>query len=449
MTATRAAQFGSRAARAGLARAAMVGIAVGTGLVVRRLVRHAAPSGADASLVDWATAEAIAARRLRAAPGRLSTSELTAAGREYAAAMERIVPRLEARLGAALPGVVERHAVVDRAGWAAANISAFRDLVGHLETSVLGTRGHAGQGSLAMVANRYIATRQVGFLLSYLGTRVLGQYDIALLSAEEAPGRLLFVEENIRATARSLGVPLDRFRTWIALHEATHAFEMEAHPWLRPYLRERLERQVDEFVGEARALSAKGLRHLAGRWRAAAAEGSITGFMSPEQRGLLREIQLVMSLMEGFSDWVMDDVGAQLLPDVGHIRARFEQRRDQRRKGVDRIVARLTGLDLKLEQYRRGERFVSGVHAAGGERAIAHLWDGPAALPTDREMDDPVAWVRRVTPEALAPSGGPTPDAPTPGAVAPSGVSPSAASTPRPASPGTEAPIGSPPMSEA
>jgi coenzyme F420 biosynthesis associated uncharacterized protein len=379
-----------------------VGIAVGVGLVARRLAQRAAPTGSDASLVDWTTAESIAARRLRAAPGRLPTHELTAAGPEYAAAMERIVPRLEARLGTTLPGVVERHAVVDRAGWAAANISAFRDLVGHLESSALGARAMANQHSLAMVANRYIATRQVGFLMSYLGTRVLGQYDIALLSAEEAPGRLLFVEENIRSTARALGVPLDRFRTWIALHEATHAFEMEAHPWLRPYLRERLERQLDAFVGEARALSAKGIRHLLERWRSAAAEGSIAGFMSPEQRGLMREIQLVMSLMEGFSDWVMDDVGAQLLPDVRRIRERFEQRRDERRRGVDRIVARLTGLDLKMEQYRRGERFVSGVHAAGGDVAVSHLWDGPSSLPTDAEMDDPVAWVRRVVPQALA-----------------------------------------------
>ncbi len=217
MTATRATHIGGRAARVGLARAAAIGIAVGAGLVVHRLANRAAPAGSRTSLVDWATAEAIAVRRLRSASGRLSTSELTAAGPAYARAMERIVPRLEARLGSALPGVVERHAVVDRAGWAAANVSAFRDLVGHLESTALGERALANQGSLAMLANRYIATRQVGFLLSYLGTRVLGQYDIALLSAEEAPGRLLFVEENIRATARSLGVPLDRFRTWIAL----------------------------------------------------------------------------------------------------------------------------------------------------------------------------------------------------------------------------------------
>ena len=112
-----------------------------------------------------------------------------------------------------------------------------------------------------------------GFLLGYLGTRVLGQYDIALLSAEEAPGRLLFVEENIRATARSLGIPLDDFRTWIALHEATHAFELEAHPWLRPYLRERLERQISGFLDEARELQAGGIRQLV----ASLARGRVRG----------------------------------------------------------------------------------------------------------------------------------------------------------------------------
>jgi uncharacterized protein (DUF2342 family) len=59
---------------------------------------------------------------------------------------------------------------------------------------------------------------------------------LALLavSAAARDGRLLFVEENIRQTARALEVPLDPFRTWIALHETTHAFEFEAHPWLRP-----------------------------------------------------------------------------------------------------------------------------------------------------------------------------------------------------------------------
>ena len=123
------------------------------------------------------------------------------------------------------------------------------------------------------------------------------------------------------------------------LHETTHAFELEAHPWLRPYIRERLERQVVLFADDTRSLRRQGLRYLTRRWRSVAAEGSVRGFLSPEQRGLFRETQLVMSLMEGFSDWVMDDVGAEVLPNVA-IRRRFEARRGQRRRGLDRIMAR-------------------------------------------------------------------------------------------------------------
>jgi coenzyme F420 biosynthesis associated uncharacterized protein len=394
---------GIRAAASGPAarRALQVGIAVGTGLAARYVTDRIWRSS-HGGLVDWRQAEQIAARRLRAAPGTLSRSELERARPSYEQAMARIVPLLEGRLGAPLPGVVERHSVVDRAGWARANLGMFKELVGHLERHLgLGAqRGNLGAGVAAM-ANRFLTTRQIGFMLAFLGTRVLGQYDVALLSAEHAPGRLLFVEENVRSTAYSLGVPLDDFRLWIALHEATHAFELEAHPWLRPYLKERMERQIALFLEEARSLQARGLRHLAERWRSAAAEGSLSGFMSPEQRGLLRETQLVMSLMEGFSDWVMDEVGAEALPDVRSIRKRFDQRRSQRRSGLDRIIARLTGLDLKLEQYRRGERFVAGVWKAGGDEAVRHLWDGPAALPTEQEMADPVAWVRRVVPDAL------------------------------------------------
>ena len=212
--------------------------------------------------------------------------------------------------------------MVDRAGWAAANIGTFRDLVGRLEGSLIGDRpADPGCGaSFAVLANRFITTRQIGFMLGYLGTRVLGQYDVALLSAEARPGRLLFVEENIRGLARQLGVPLDDFRTWIALHEATHAFELEAHAWLRPYLRERLERQLAGFLERRPGLPRRAAwPRSPGAW--ARPKGDLaSAFLAPEQRGLLREIQVVMSLLEGFSDWVMDDVGAELLPDVTGIR---------------------------------------------------------------------------------------------------------------------------------
>ena len=171
--------------------------------------------------------------------------------------MARIVPALSAALGSPLPGVVERSGVVDRAGWVHANTGSFASLMSKLETDLLDQVIPPGGGlakATVALANRWVTTRQLGFLLGFMGTRVLGQYDLALLSTEAAPGRLLFVEENIRATARALGVPIGPFRTWIALHETTHAFEFEAHPWLRPYLAERLERQVSMFSQDRKSV---------------------------------------------------------------------------------------------------------------------------------------------------------------------------------------------------
>ena len=391
-------------------RAWQIGFAVGAAAgLAAGLLRRRADQVARQGLVDWKRAEAIAVGRLRRAPGSLPPAELRASEEAYARAMERIVPLLEEWLARPLPGVVERHEVVDRAGWARANLVTFKHLVGRLEENLLdrmvpsdGTLGH----SLAAIANRFVTTQQIGFLLGYLGSRVLGQYDVALLSAEATPGRLLFVEENIRTTANNLNVPLEDFRVWIALHEATHAFELEAHPWLRPYLRERLERQLAGFIQEARALQVEGLIRAVRHWQRGA-DQPFVGLLSPEQRRLFRETQLVMSLLEGFGDWVMDELGAQLIPDVRTIRERFDARRAARKRGIERVIARVTGLDMKLEQYRRGERFVAGVAAAGGREAIGHLWDDPKSLPTEEELDNPSAWVRRVVPQALRdPAGG-------------------------------------------
>jgi putative hydrolase len=117
--------------------------------------------------------------------------------------------------------------------------------------------------------------------------------------------------------------------------------------------------------------------------------------MTAEQRTLFRETQAVMSLLEGFSDYVMDEVGKDLVPGVERISARFHERRLARRSPFERAVMRLTGMDVKLEQYAKGEAFVSAIAAAGGAAALNRLWAGPEMLPRHGEIDDPAAWLAR------------------------------------------------------
>ncbi len=381
-------------------RAWQAGILIGSALgaaatIVGRRMEQQAREG----LVDWPAVERIAISRLGKAPGALTAAELRAAEPAYREAMDAIVPALSAALGTELPGVVERSGVVDRAGWVRANTTAFASLIGKLEADLLDqvipVGGGVAKATMAL-ANRWITTRQLGYLLGFLGQRVLGQYDLALLSAESTPGRLLFVEENIRQSARTLGVPLGPFRTWIALHETTHAFEFEAHPWLRPYLASRLERQMTLFGSDVRGMGREALRGL-GRALRGESDGEhwMERLMGEEQRRLFRETQAVMSLLEGFSDYIMDEVGRDLVPDVERISARFHERRN-RRTAFERSMLRLTGMDLKMEQYKKGEAFVRAIADARGKAALGRLWDGPETLPREGEIEAPDRWITRV-----------------------------------------------------
>ena len=374
----------------------LVGSAVGIGAT---LLGRRADRSAQRGLIDWDDVERLAVGRAQASSTGLSDLELRAAEAAYREAMSIVVPRLAEALGAPLPGVIERARVVSRADWVHANVRTFRTLVSTIEGPLLQQVVRPGGGlaaSAMVIANRWVTSRQLGFLLGFMGARVLGQYDIALLSAEAEDGRLLFVEENIRMTARNLDVPIGPFRTWIALHETTHAFEFEAHPWLRPYLAERLERQLKLLGGSTDTLGRDALKAIGTALRGKGdGEHWMERIMTDEQRTLFRETQAVMSLLEGFCDYVMDEVGRGLVPGVEVISSRFHARRTQRTP-FERAVLRLTGMDLKMEQYRRGEAFVRAVAEARGRHALDRIWSSPSELPTPGEIDHPAAWIARV-----------------------------------------------------
>ncbi len=376
----------------------LAGAALGA---VMTVLSKRAEESARRGLIDWDAAERVAAGRVRRAPGALDSLELRRAEPIYAAAMAEIVPALSRALETELPGIVERSSVVDRATWVHANVAAFAGIMSKVQGDLMAQVVPPGSGlvkATMAIANRMVTTRQVGYLLAFMGQRVLGQYDLALLSAEATPGRLLFVEENIRRTALALDVPLNPFRTWIALHETTHAFEFEAHPWLRPYLAERLERQLSSMSTSASDLSGDALKKL-GRVlrRAGTGENWMEGLMTPVQRREFREVQAVMSVLEGFGDYMMDEVGRDLVPDVELISARFHARRENR-TSFERAMMRITGMDLKMEQYRKGEEFVAAIASACGAKALQALWLGPESLPSPEEIDQPSRWLARVLP---------------------------------------------------
>jgi coenzyme F420 biosynthesis associated uncharacterized protein len=369
-------------------------LAMGATVAQREIMRRA-----GTRLVDWEAIRGIARRRLGADDTVLGVEAREAAEAFYREALLRIEPVVAAEIGAQLPAALETPAVIDRREWIDLNLSTFERLFDRVERIMNASAGEETPGrALARIVNRSIGNQQLGFLMSFLARKVLGQYDVSLLAASPAArGRLHFVEPNITATAAAMRLPLDEFRTFIALHEATHAFEFEAYPWLREHFAGLVAESIDQLAADSGGMAARFRNAMSrrggGHW--------LERMMSPAQLETFQRTQALMSLLEGYSNHVMNAAGEQLLPGFEQLHERFE-RRNQARGALERAILRLTGLDLKMEQYQAGERFVDTIIASRNREFLNRVWEGPTNLPSLDEIRAPARWISRMEGAATA-----------------------------------------------
>jgi coenzyme F420 biosynthesis associated uncharacterized protein len=362
-------------------------LALGASIASREIVRRAGPR-----LIDWNAVRQIAHQRLGEAGAPLAHAQRAEAEAFYRSTLLRIEPIVAEEIGSDLPEALETPAVVDRLQWVDLNVATFRVLFDRVEHALLEQqRGPDTAGrAVSRWVNRTVSNQQLGFMLAFMGRKVLGQYDVSLLAAGPTRGRLHFVEPNIVGTAAAMRVPRDEFRTFIALHEATHAFEFEAHAWLRPYFAGLVAETVELLAAESGGLMGRVREALAG------GEGHwLERIMTPGQRELFSRTQALMSLLEGYSNHVMNAAGARILPNFAQLHDQFE-RRGERRGAVERAIMRLTGLDLKMEQYAAGERFADVVIARRDRAFLNRVWTGPQQLPSLDEIRDPDRWISRM-----------------------------------------------------
>ncbi|MFJ8661041.1 zinc-dependent metalloprotease [Streptomyces sp. NPDC093795] len=362
-------------------------------------------------MVDWNLAVATATRLVRPGP-EVSRDE----AREVVAELRRHAKASEEHVRAYTRMIPEGHEpqdtpvlVVDRAGWIKANVAGFRELL----TPLLGKmqeRRSATPGSAVLGAvGGKVTGVELGMLLSFLASRILGQYETFAPATREFPsganggGRLLLVAPNIVHVERELDVDPHDFRLWVCLHEETHRTQFTAVPWLRDHLQGEIQSflsatDVDPgTVVERLREAAQTL--VGGRPEAEEGEPSpsfVELVQTPEQREILGRLTAVMSLLEGHADYVMDGVGPQVVPSVAEIREKFQARRARGASRLDLALRKLLGLDAKLRQYRDGERFVRAVVDEVGMDGFNRVWTSPNTLPTKAEIAAPADWIARV-----------------------------------------------------
>ncbi len=341
-------------------------------------------------MISWSVARTIAvtlASRTEKAPNRFKPFD-------YPAAVLQALGPLSEFTGIALPDIEERPVrVANRAEWIDFNIDGF----GALLEPIL-ERAAAGSSELTWAFGAATLTAQMGLLLGFLSARVLGQYDTGPLVAGKGPskkpgepGEVFFLDGNIVSAAGRLGVPVNGLRLWIVLHETTHALQFEGYPWLRDHL----GGLVEDFTAPlAEKLGAReAIRRLTENLRTGGR--SLELVMTKGQRDAFDALQATMSVIEGYSDYVMHHVGRRLVPGYEHLAKRMARSR-MHRPPLETVVFRITGLDMKLEQYRLGEKFADAVARRVGMEGLNRVWESAETMPTLEEIRDPGLWMDRV-----------------------------------------------------
>lgn len=298
-----------------------------------------------------------------------------------------------------LPAAVE---VFSQRDWIKANVVSFKFLFDPISDKYVKVmeeleeqQARAARGARRMA--RTILSAQVGIIMGYMSRNVLGQFDLSIPEPERG-GRLYVVEPNVRRVEVEMGLHPREFRQWITLHEVTHSFEFHCNGWLRDYLTDSMQEYLDTI--DWRGISSPDFfRRMRpgniGRDDALKAGGLLSIIASPEQRQILTRLQAVMSVLEGYSNHVMDQVGKDLLSTYESMKERFDRRRETK-SGAEKLFQRLIGISLKLQQYKLGQKFVDTVVEQEGLEFLNRVWEGPERMPDMDEIRDPAAWITRI-----------------------------------------------------
>lgn len=353
--------------------------------------------GAQTGPVNWELARQIASAVAAAGAHAGAPSDRERAAFEETCRLAEL--RVTQATGLEAPATLSEVHLLDRVGWASENLLAFRDLIDRLALRLSGQM-QAGPAPPVLPLQGFFHALgpllfgiQVGFLMGYLAHRVLGQYEVCF--PRGSPARIYFVFPNIAEAERELEVDPQQFRLWLALHEVTHHLEFQSLDWTRPHFTGLVERFIDAAEVDSSEVADR-LQRLGNPEELARVlerpDELLPMMMTSAQQQVLQEIQSFMSVLEGYAEWTMGMVGAEILPEFEKMREGITRRRAER-SAVERLLEAFLGLDLKREQYRAGERFVRTLADAG---KLDLLWEGPQNLPAIDEVADPAKWLTRV-----------------------------------------------------
>jgi len=303
--------------RADIVRRTLTVGVVGAGAVLSARVLLRPHVETPRRLVDWDNVRRIALSRTGVS-GRRDAFDKSALEGAYTEMAARVAPLMTEISQVPLTSY-PRFVALDREGFIDANLGMIQRLLAPVER----LRARVPE-SMATGMSRRMLDRYVGELFGLMSRRVLGQYDPVLSMVDEPgdaarPTALYLVEPNIAGIERDLNLSDTDLRPWLILHELTHAWQFELHPWLGEHLEELMRRlMVDTLSADGDTLlpSREMVRKLPETVRL--------------QVQTIRHVQAVMSVLEGYSNFLMHRAGRRAIRGADRLEAAMQQRRRQR-----------------------------------------------------------------------------------------------------------------------
>ncbi len=239
-----------------------------------------------------------------------------------------------------------------------------------------------------------------GSMIGQLAHHALGQYDLPL--PLHGPPTQLFLVRNVEAFAEEWALPPDELRYALALREVVHGAQRTV-PWVRDEL-ERLATAyvaaydvqpdaLQEQLGEINPMDPSSMENLSQLGDPNLLLGAM---QSPRQAPLLEALQRFVSVIEGYTDVVVEELGERMkLPSHARIDEALRRHRLDRGDSAA-FVDRLLGLELDRHHYDEGVAFSRGVVERGGIDQLNRLWSGIEMMPTRNELEAPGLWIARI-----------------------------------------------------
>ncbi len=347
--------------------------------------------------VDWDLAQRVAVKVAnRGTQPDIRSPAVRSIGRDFAELTEQ-AERLVADATGLRSESTARARVVNRASWIRANVASFQRLLRPLTDRMSEKIDESGP---VHELTRMLSGAEVGALLGWMSTRVLGQYDLLIIEDDKPDDQdmVYYVGPNIAALERRHGFPTREFRLWLALHETTHRAQFTGIPWLRRHFLSLVDEALDVVDPDPGRLLEAGRRILEARrvGEDPFRQGGLTALLAPPaQQGILDKLSGMMSLLEGHGDVTMDRAGADRLAEAPRFGRVLRSRRGSAR-GIAKLLQRIVGIEAKLYQYQAGEAFIAAVERSAGVAFVERAWEGPECLPSMDEIRSPESWIDRM-----------------------------------------------------